>query len=355
MNVPPLLSSQKLPSWFNLGLAFPLIFLNGWLILLLCSYLQPATNIVLTASLAAFVLNYPIVLLENRGIPRGAAVGLVILAFLLVLGVIGLGIGPLVVRQLVEFGDRLPLWIDQGRKQLESLDQTTVLQYLPIDIPGLTTQLTSQLTQTLRSITSRFIDITLGTINGTVNFFVTVVLTILLVLNGKRLWDGICSWFPDKWNTRIQTSLQASFQNYFAGQTIVASILSAVLSLAFIVLQVPFGLLFGLGIGVASLIPFGGTVSILLVSVLLSFQNIWLGVKVLVAALILGQINENAIAPRLLGGFTGLNPALVLMSLLIGVKISGVLGLLLAVPTASFVKRMADTLRNPQETIELID
>ncbi|EDX77109.1 hypothetical protein MC7420_246 [Coleofasciculus chthonoplastes PCC 7420] len=61
----------------------------------------------------------------------------------------------------------------------------------------------------------------------------------------------------------------------------------------------------------------------------------------LVVAIIIEQIIENVIAPRLLGGFTGLNPVWLLVSLLIGAKIGGVVGLLIAVPMAGFIKSTA--------------
>jgi predicted PurR-regulated permease PerM len=347
-----MISNQRLPRWLNWGLAFPIIFVNAWLLLLLYQYLQPITNILLTASLIAFLLDYPIGFLEQRGMKRGWAIALVILVALVLLIVFVLVLGPIVFQQLVDFGNRLPAWLDQARKQLDTIDEQSILQYLQIDLSGLTVQLTNQLSATLKSLTSQLITLTLDTINSTVNFLVTLVLTVLLVINGKQLWYGILSWLPTDWNTRIQTSLQQSFQGYFAGQAIIALILSIALSLTFELLQVPFGLLFGLGIGIASIIPFGGTLSITLVSILLSFQNVWLGVKVLVAALVLGQINENVVAPRLIGGITGLNPAIVIVSLLVGVKIGGFLGLLLAVPVASCVKRIAEMMRTSDLVLE---
>jgi predicted PurR-regulated permease PerM len=347
-----MITNPRLPRWLNWGLTFPILFLNAWLLLLLYQYLQPITNILLTASLSAFLLDYPIGFLEKRGMKRGWAISLVILSALVLLIVITLVLGPIVLRQLIEFANRLPVWLEEGRKQLEAIDEQTILQYLPIDLSGLTAQLTNQLSITLKSLTSRAISLTLDTINSTLNLLITVVLTILLVINGKRLWDGILSWLPQDWSTRIQASLQQSFQGYFAGQAIISLILSVALSVTFELLQVPFGLLFGLGIGIASIIPFGGTLSIALVSGLLAFQNIWLAVKVLVAALILGQINENIVAPRLLGGITGLNPAVVVVSLLVGVKIGGFLGLLLAVPIASCIKRIAETIRNGNSVLE---
>ncbi|NJO93929.1 MAG: AI-2E family transporter [Hydrococcus sp. RM1_1_31] len=62
------------------------------------------------------------------------------------------------------------------------------------------------------------------------------------------------------------------------------------------------------------------------------------GVKVLGVAFVIQQAIENGIAPRLLGGFTGLNPVWILVALLVGIQVAGILGLLLAVPMAGVIK-----------------
>ena len=340
--LPPL----KIPNWLNVWLILPLIALDSWLIFLLCKYLQPMPSIVVTASLIAFLLELPIIFLEKQGLPRGWAISLVLMLALVVLTIMSLILVPLVFEQSIEFASRLPDWLEKAGKQLEMLDSQGILPNLPFDVSNLTNQLINQISITFKSLTRQLIGFTLETINSTLNLFVTLVLSILLVISGSELWSGLLSWLPTQWRDRVEASLRPSFQGYFAGQAIIALISGIALAVAFTVLQIPFGLLFGIGIGIASVIPFGGTVSISLVSILLAFQNVWLGVKVLVVALILGQLNENVIAPRLLGGITGLNPAVVFISLLVGARVGGFLGLILAVPTASFIKRLADMSKN---------
>lgn len=336
---------NQFPRWLTISIAFPILFLDGWLILSLCRFLEPITSIFLTACLFAFLLNYLISFLEQRGMNRGSAIGLVLVLSLLLLTILGFVIAPFVFQQLVEFGKRLPAWIEAAETQLQALDNQTVLQRLPIDLSEITTQITTQLSVELQSLTNQTIALALGTINSTFNLLTTLILTIFLVFTGQELWQGLLSWFPTVWSQLIQTSLRESFQNYFAGQAVMATILSLLLTSAFWALQIPFGLLFGLGIGIASLIPFGGVLSITVVSLLLAAQNIWLGVKMLLVALVLGQINDTIVAPRLIGSMTGLNPTWVVVVLLLGAKFGGVLGLLVAVPTASFIKRIAETLQ----------
>lgn len=346
-----MLSFSTLPKWAVLGLAFPLICLNGWLLYKLCVLLHPIPSIVVTASLIAFLLDYPIRFVEKQGAKRGWAIALVLLIALIAMGILAVFLGPLVWQQLNEFAERLPRWIEQAKTQLLSLEHQGIFQNLPIQLDQLTIQLANRLSSALESATSQVINITLSTIDSAVNFLATVVLSILLVLNGDRLWDGLLSWFPDVWQTRIQDSLQPSFKGYFSGQATLALILATAQSVAFMVLGVPFGLLFGIGIGLISVIPFGGLVAVLGVSGLLAFQDLWLGFEVLAVAAIIGQVNDNVVAPRLMGGITGLNPVIIIVSILVGAKFAGFLGLVLAVPTASFLKRIADSLREPQGSL----
>jgi predicted PurR-regulated permease PerM len=232
---------------------------------------------------------------------------------------------------------------------------------------NVTAGLTDRVTQTLQSASRKAIFLALDTINSALNLLLILVLTILLVFSGESLWNGLWnglwSWLPAHWNERIQDSLRQSFQSYFAGQAlakplpwrIVSTIQGVSLMTVFLLLQIPFGLLFGLTIGFASLIPFGGTITVIVISSLLALQNIWLGLKVLLVAIVVGQIIDNAIAPRLMSGMTGINPAVVFISVLTGSQLGGLLGLLLAVPIAGFIKRIADRFRSPAPELVLIN
>jgi predicted PurR-regulated permease PerM len=135
------------------------------------------------------------------------------------------------------------------------------------------------------------------------------------------------------------------------------AVLGVTITLAFWILQVPLALLFGIGIGLFSLFPFGTGIGIGIVSLLVALQNFWLGVEVLGVAVAIDQVNSNFIAPRILGNLTGLNPVWVVISLLLGAKLGSVLGLLIAIPVASFIKDTADSWRagefNQIDDIEL--
>lgn len=347
-------SPFQLPKWAIAALAFPLICLNGWVLYRLGEGLQPIPSIFITASLIAFLLDAPIDWLEKRGLARSLAVALVVLLVIVVVIILAIFLGPQVWQQFNDFADRLPGWIEQAKTQLLLLEDRAIFQNAPINLDQLTVEAANQLTNALQATTSQAISVTLSTLDSVLNLLITAVLAILLVINGDPLWEGLLSWFPNFWQAQIRDSLRPSFQGYFTGQATLALILSVAQSTALVLLNVPFGLLFGLVIGLVSIIPFGGTVAVAGISTLLAFQNVWLGLKVLGVAVVLGQINDNLVAPRLIGGITGLNPAIIILALLVGAKFGGFLGLLLAVPTASFTKKIVDSARRPRgETVSL--
>lgn len=343
--MPMMESINKLPRQFSVGLIFPIICLNLWLLLLLAKQLQPLVSILITATLIAFLLDYPIRFLKETGVHRGIAVTFVLLLFLVILSTLGLFIGPIILQQANELLIKLPDWIKSGQAQLQSLENWAVTQQLPVDLSSTFTQLVERLTSQLRSLTSQLLNLIVNTIGSIVNVFLTLIFAIFLVLRGESLWNGILSWFPDQWNSQIRQSLPNNFERFIAGQAILATILGIAQTTAFLILGIPLAELFGFGIGAASLIPLGGTTTIIVVSLLIALQNFWLGVKVLVIAIAIIQVCENILGPRIVGELTGLNPVWMLISLDIGVKIGGFLGLLVAVPIASFIKGTFDTIR----------
>lgn len=348
---------NKLPRWLSVGLAFPVAILNGWLLIQVVQYFQPLVSLVASAILLAFVLDYPIQFFHKRGVPRNLAIVGVLLLAVVILGAVGVILLPLIFAQLNEFVNILPAWIDSGNQQLDAFLNWAATQQLPVNVSGLATQILERISNQFQSFTGKILGFAFDTIGVLVNILLAVVLTIYLILNGERLWDGIYQWFPPHIGTKVRELLREDFQNYFIGQATLGAVLAVTVTLAFVALRVPLALLFGIAIGFFSLFPFGTGIGIGIVSLLVALENFWEGVEVAAIAVAIDQVNSNIVAPRLLGSLTGLNPVWVVISLLLGAKLGGVLGLLVAIPIASFIKDVADSwrvgeLRKVEEVIE---
>ncbi|WGV25132.1 AI-2E family transporter [Halotia branconii] len=345
-------TANKLPRWLTLSLAFPLVILNAWVLLQVIKYFQPLVSILVAALLLAFILDYPIRFFQKQRLQRNIAVTVALLLAVVVITAFGIILVPLIIQQLNELANILPTWIDSGRKQLQNFQSWATTEQLPINLNGLVPQILDRISTQIQNFTGRILSLVLDTIGSLVNILLTLVLTLYLVLNGESLWDGIFLWFPSRIGTYIRQSIREDFQNYFIGQFILATILASVVTLAFLVLRVPLGLLFGLVIGFFALFPFGTGIGISIVSSLVALNDFWLGIEAAVVAVAIDQFNSNFVAPRILGNFTGLNPVWVVISLLVGVKLAGLLGLLVAIPLASFIKSVADAWREGKLNIE---
>lgn len=341
-----------IPSEFRWGLFFPMLFLNGWLLLILVQQVQPLATIVVLAILFAFLLDYPIGFLEKLGLKRVLAVVLVFVSALIGITALALTLVPEIILQANDLLINLPHWIELIDKQADVLNAWVEARQLPINLDGITAQFSDQLLHQVQVIASQVFNVAFETLGSIANIFLILVFTLVLTLSGDRVWKGLLSWLPLWWREQIQNSLRQTFENFISGQFIIATILTVLQTSAFLLLNVPFGLLFGVVIGIMSLIPLGGATSIAIIGLILTIQDFWVGIKVLVITVILGQINETLIAPRILGNLVGLNPFWLLISLFLGARFSGPLGLFLAVPIASFIKILASAIRTSSATTE---
>ena len=301
-------------------------------------YFEPLFTIFILSAVLAYVLNYPVQFLYRSGVRRRYAVLLVLVVSLVILITLGVTLFPTVVTQLNEIVTLLPDWIAAVSQKLEVLQSWALSRRLPVHLNRLLAQFSDRLPGELQALADQSVTLTLDAIGSLSEGLLVIVLTLYLLLDGRRVWNGVFQWVPQKYRDRSAQQLESNFNRYFIGQATMGLIMGTALTLAFFFLNVPYSLLLGLLVGLMTLIPFGDILSFGLISLLVAAQDLGLGIKTLAVAAIIDQIVDQAIAPRVLGGFTGLRPIWVIISLLIGTKIAGLPGLLTAVPVAGFIQ-----------------
>ena len=229
----------------------------------------------------------------------------------------------------------------------------------PAEFADLSSDLITQLSRVATQLSQRLLVILGATVGTTINVVIVLVLAVFLLLGADSITAGLAMWLPERWRGLVTSTLERTFRGYFAGQVLLALILSAGQLLVFSTLQIPYGVLFAVLIGFTTLIPYASALTIVFVSAILGVQDPRTGVELLVSAIVVGQIVDQVIQPRLMGSIVGLQPAWLLISLPIGSRLGALfglgdlLGLLLAVPVASCIKTLADEVRSdlmPQES-----
>jgi predicted PurR-regulated permease PerM len=331
-------------------LATPLLVLNVWAIAIIFGYFRSLLVTVLIAALLAFLLSYPMVSLEKAGLKRGPAAILVLVLALVGFTALALTVLPFVIDQGQQLVMRLPEWFDSGKTQLMMLDSKFAEWGWPINLDGLITQTSDRLKREIQSVAGEALNLTINiavfTANKLLDVVLTIVLTFYLLQHGEEVWGSLVGLLPRRIQNPFSATLRSSFRNYFLGQFIVASCLGSALVVIYSLLNVPFGGLFGLTVGIMALVPFGGTVGVVLTTLLVALRDIKIAISMLIGSVIVQQVVENGLAPRVLGSVTGLNPFWVFIAILSGARVGGLLGVVVAVPAAVVFKEALDALRN---------
>lgn len=140
--------------------------------------------------------------------------------------------------------------------------------------------------------------------------------------------------------TGIFIDLDKCLAGYIRGQFADALFMAIIISVSFAIAGIPYAALTGIATGLGNLIPYVGPIiayGMTIISCLIKgdFRLLLIGI---VIVLIIQTIDGNIINPKLLSNSVNVHPALVIVALLFGGAIGGLLGMLLAVPVAAFLR-----------------
>ncbi len=338
--------SQDLQRWLIIGLSGPIVALNVWLLSQLFAYFDHLIAVLTISAILAFLLDYPVRVFQQARIKRQGAIVIVILITIAILAILTITLMPILLAQTTQLLQKIPGWLETSRLNLDFWDNWAKSRNYPIDLKGFGSRLSTQIENQIQNIAPQALGLALGTFTGLVDTFLVIVLAFYMLLYGEQLWHGLLNLIPPKYAVPFSASLRNNFHNFFLSQILLALFMALAVIPFFVALKVPFTLVFALIIGVAEIIPFiGAALGIGLVTLLVAFQNGWLALQVALAAIVLQQVRDNLLAPKIMGDFTGLNPLWIFIALLIGLQVAGVLGIIVAVPVAGTIKGTIDAIR----------
>lgn len=288
--------------------------------------------VLLFAIVLAFVLNPMVVRLEGAVRRRGIAVGL---TFLIAVGVILIAVALLatpLVRESGRLTDALPGYV----AQLQSGEPVVLLGYqLPDD-------LRQRLGAALASIGGGFaeqaVTIVVGLLSAIIDVFLVLVIALYLLLDARRMRTFFLRLLPLRQRTavqRIEAEVVRVFGAYIRGQLLLAFLVGIAATAALLVLGVPYALVLGVLAGLLELVPMLGPILGAIPAVLVAlFQPFPVVLWVILAFIVIQQLESNLLVPRISGHAVGLHPLAAMLALIAGLEVGGVVGALFAVPLA---------------------
>lgn len=304
-------------------------------------------------ALAVAMLLDPIVdRLGKAGISRGFAVGLVFLIFVgAVGGLLALAV-PALIAQAQDLMRNGPEYIQRLRGIVNGFLQAhpKVLGVkLPKNFDALFQPISARASQVVSTSAGKVTGYLLSSIEAVLQTVITLIVTFYLLLDIDRLRARFFYLAPERWRgplSGIGRDIGKVVSSYLRGLLIVSALYGAatfvlLLGMGLVHRELfSYALIVGFTGGLLYTVPYIGPLLTAVITFLVCFAagGVGFGGAGILATLLLNQIFDNVIAPRILGGGVGLNPVLSIFALTLGGTLFGFWGLLFSVPLAASVQ-----------------
>lgn len=172
--------------------------------------------------------------------------------------------------------------------------------------------------------------------------FISILYLVFILMDYEKISNGWIHIIPPKYRTFISElaeDLETGMNRYFRGQALVASLVGVLFAIGFSIMGLPLAIIVGLFLGLLNMVPYLQVIGIapcLLLGLLQAAESgTSYGLILLFITLvfiIVQCIQDLFLVPKIMGDVTGMNPAIILLSLSIWGALLGVTGMIIALP-----------------------
>jgi predicted PurR-regulated permease PerM len=337
------------PAPWQQGAVAALIGLLGLLLLLWLIHVRESLMMVLTPFLASLLFAYllePVVhFMERRRISRSMAIIVIYIVFAMILFVFCVRVMPLLLDDLGKLAEQLPGYAADLQDFMHQLEDnyerfnlpSSLREIIDNNIQGFGKALTFQLERSYRFLIDLFSRIIL--------LLLVPILTFYLIRDEAYLKQKALQLFPAGYRRdlmEVTAEINATLGAFIRGALLVSLLVGLLTYIGLIILGVSFSLVLALIVGVTNLIPYIGPLIGALPAVAVAFlDSPLLALKVALLIVIIQQVESQLIAPVIIGRSISLHPLAILMALLLGGKLFGFAGLILALPATLILRIIA--------------
>lgn len=326
-------------------LIFLLTLLAGvavmWVIWQIVSPLMHTLVLFILAAVLAFALSSPVNMVAKRVGNRVLAIVVVYVLFgALVIGGIALLAGPF-VSQASDLVAALPRYATDLQARAPEV-QTVLGQYgIEADINELKAGTASAIQKSGTDVLQNLVG-TLAEVGSTVfDIVLALVISVYLIMDGPAMGKRMLAAVPSRHRPNVifvQENVARVLGGYLRGQFTLGALIGLATGIGMGLLGLPFAIVLGVLAGLFELVPMFGPILSAVPAVFVAlFQPFPTVVWVLLFFLVIQQVENNILAPRISGHAVGLHPLGALFALLAGFQLAGVLGGLFAVPVAGVI------------------
>ncbi len=334
-------TSVAITAWALIGVLL-LVAAGLWLLGRVSGALVPF----LFAIVIVYLLRGPVVMLEQRGLKRGLAVGLCYLAGFGIFAILGFFVLPALYDQVSQFVTEFPKYYDGAFKVWADLQR----QYQAVQAPAWMDKAIADLRDSIANqamvwstaVAKGLLQVGSSAITLMFDGLIAFVLGFWLLKDLPEISRELTLLGgPEREHEArvIGHKVSQVLSGYLRGQLIVSLTTAVIVSIGLTVLRVPYALVLGLMAGVLNIIPMlGPLIAEVTAAIVAIFVSPLLALGAVAVILVAQQVTDYFVTPRVMSEQVDLHPVLVIFSLLAGGTLFGLPGLLLAIPVAATAK-----------------
>ena len=174
-----------------------------------------------------------------------------------------------------------------------------------------------------------------------------ILYTLFILLDYEDINRGWPNLLPERYRAfaiQLVGDVETGMNKYFRGQALVAFCVGVLFSIGFLIIDFPIAVGLGMFIGLLNMVPYlqlVGFIPAILLAIVKAAdtgQNFWLiMLMVLIVFAVVQIIQDTFLTPKIMGHVTGLNSAIILLSLSIWGSLLGILGMIIALPLTTLL------------------
>lgn len=298
-------------------------------LLALLFYLRDIAALVIVAVVLAILISPVADLCERHRIPRSLGVLAVYLIALSLLGLLFTLIAQPIIAEVQQLTGALPAAWERVIAAAETLRAFSIEH-------GLVDQLKKFASGLEGKVAAGIFGALSGAFGGALSFLLLLVFTFYLSTYATVARRSLIGLAPDRWQPfliGVVPRIERKMGAWLRGLLTLGIIMGFLVFIGLSVLRVEYALLLAFLAAFAEVVPYVGAIIATVVAVLLTLlQSPAKAVAVLILFIVLQQLENHLLVPKVMQRAVGVHPVVSMIALLVGAKIGGIPGALLAIP-----------------------
>lgn len=335
---------------------------------------------VIIAIIFAYIIDPIVNYLERKGVKRQFGVIIVYISAILIFGILIVSVIPKTISEVSNLLTSLPGMVDTLIREFNNFLSNVFAKFnieLPenfinfyketnpkvngnVETPQIVSNILDSIKGTINDLIVKVQGSLMGSLSNVISKlygFLTSAFRLVLIIifsfyfsvDKERFMLRVKKAIPNKYREDISyltSNIDTALQQFIRGRMLMAIFVGLLTMAYLLVLRVDFAIIIGLITCIADIIPYIGPFLGCAPAVLFAFMDspmkaLW----VLILFVIVQWVENNILAPKLIGDSTGLNPLVILISIIIGGGIFGVWGMVISVPLTSIIFILLDFIK----------